>query len=64
MKEPTEYLQLASHFEAAAAANRDEPEHASLRDLARVYFALATTASVLQTSRKGRGLTKSGRLTM
>lgn len=40
MKQPTEYLQLASHFEAAADANPDQDERQNLR--ARIYFALAS----------------------
>ena len=60
MKEPTEYLQLASHFEAAADANPEQHERQNLRDLARIYLMLATTVSALQRS-KGLPLTNSGR---
>lgn len=51
MKEPTEYLQLASNFEAAADASSDQSERQNLRDLARIYFTLATTASAFHNAR-------------
>ena len=60
MKQSTDYLQLASHFEAAAEPGPNQGERQNLRDLARIYFMLATTASTLQRSKEAPPI-RSGR---
>ena len=57
---PQQYLNLASHFEAAAETNPNYNERETLRKLARTHFMLAT---VLQRSGKRLDQFKSVRRT-
>lgn len=60
MKEPIKYLQLASHFEAAAEGSLDKHARKHLHELAQSYFILAKSTSVLQRSGQVLRQLKSG----